>query len=728
MSPIEKTVGNEGRHLDQGLETNLDDLALLFEPRSAAIVGVPSSPTSGYQRMLRYLLENRYPGRLSVVNRRGGYILGCKAYPSLEDLAGNFDVVMSMVPASQQLEVLRHAITKDVKYFAVYASGFADGGGGKGAQQELLDEAKAHGVRLIGPNSQGILLRRSRFIATFAPAADGLRIEGGTGNGAAFVGQSGAVGGAFLAFATEQGLDVDLWAATGNEADIDSIEIAEYVVREQAATTIAMYLETIPDGRRFENLAIAARDAGIPIVVLRAGRSAAGQQAVASHTGRLVGNDRAFDLFCRDYGIPVVDDVLDLVGATAVISRAPRLYRRRIAVISLSGALGAIAADSLEALDFELPRLSRETSDAVGALLPPFASLDNPIDTTAEVLSADESAGPARLARIVETIKSAPEADGVLLALGNVRGAQAVSVAKELVSVFEGEPRKPLAVGWITGEASSAEGRQVLRENGIPVFSRIRDAAGALQWSTSQQDQGRDRAAQRQRRTLLSADQKRRARRLLEDHQVGSDILEALGVPQPMSAVVGSASEAAKVAAKLGKNIAIKATSAVSHKTEHGLVELNVSLDDVASAWQRIHDRVSELKENGSAANVLIQEMAPPGVEMFAAVARSEDGWPPVLVVGFGGIAVELDADVTSLLLPTSPAAIREALKGLRRGQTLFGYRGSAACDLTAFTDIALRLAEFSMSWTSGASLIEINPIIVGPKGQGTFAVDVLVQ
>ena len=282
----------------------------VFRPRTVAVLGATGRPGSHMGRPLRWLAERGFDGAVWPVNPKYDELAGLSCYPSLSALPGPVDLVLAMAPAAQTPDAVRDAGAAGAAAVIVFASGFAEvGPDGAALQRELVRAARESGVRVLGPNCQGVLYTPGRLFATFTAAAE-RPLEGSSG--IAYVGQSGAVGGSVLDIAAAQGLDLTAWVSTGNQADVDITEIGRYLVREPEVSVLAVYLESVQDGAAYERLAVEASRSGTALVVLRSGRSDAGRRAAVSHTGAMLGDDTAFRLVSVRHGVVLVDDVEEL--------------------------------------------------------------------------------------------------------------------------------------------------------------------------------------------------------------------------------------------------------------------------------------------------------------------------------------------------------------------------------------------------------------------------------
>lgn len=384
-------------------------LSPVFVPQSVAVVGASSDPNRIGGRLLRFLLEARFAGAIYPINKSGAAeIQGLKAYASVADVPGVLDQAVIVVPAPGVEPALRESIAKGVKCVVVLTSGFAElGAEGRAQQDRLVAMCRAAGVRMLGPNSLGLLNVETRYFATFSTALYGLQPKTGP---ISLATQSGAFGSAAYGMAMLRGLGFSKIIATGNEADIDVAECIDYLAEDAATRVICAALESCKDGRRLRAALLKAAAAGKPVLIMKVGRTAAGAAAASTHTGSLAGNDAAFDTVfaeCGAYRPQSIDQMLDIAYYASVTGRLPA--NEDIGIITGSGGIGVLMADHISDAGLAMSALSADGVAASQALLP-FAVAANPLDMTAQVTSV-----PGGIERTME----------IMLAHGGANGATA---------------------------------------------------------------------------------------------------------------------------------------------------------------------------------------------------------------------------------------------------------------------------------------------------------------
>ncbi len=687
-------------------------LKRLFSPERVALVGVSGRPGSTMSRPLTFLVEHGFQGTIYPVNPNYAEIDGHRCYARLADVPDDVDLVLSMVPAKAAVEVVREAGRVNAAAVIVFASGFGETGeSGAALQRELGDAAREAGVRLLGPNCQGLLYGPSNLCATFTSAA--LRPRAVRESGVAYVGQSGAIGGSILDLANEMGVGLTAWASTGNQADLDLVELAEALVADDAVDVIMLYIEAVGDGAAFTRLAADAAGRGKHLVVLRSGRSEVGQKAAASHTGAMLGNNAGFDLTAARYGVTQVDDLDELLAVAAAKARLAPMRGRRVAVITTSGGAGSLAADRCVEYGLELPELGADTQQALAPLIPDFGALANPVDVTAQILGSDDAFGA-----VCDATGADDNVDAVIVLLTMVVGDNGRALAADLARCAD-RLGKPLLIAWLAGQQLTADGRAVLRDAGMPVFNSIGAVArAAARLAARVPDSVATSTPTIDRSALM---------RCLDRVPVdGEAVLDALGIPHPSSQIVHDPESAEAAVAALGRPAALKLVAGgLDHKSDVGGVRLNVDSVGAAQAYNALVD--SARQHNVAVDGVQVQPMIGAGVELIVGATAGRDGFAPIVSVGLGGVTTELYRDTAATLAPVDAAQARAMLERLKAWPLLDGFRGAPRADVDAAVDVIVRVGQAMIEAGSAIGEFEINPVIVGPAGEGVMAVDVLV-
>jgi acyl-CoA synthetase (NDP forming) len=648
-------------------------------------------------------------------------VQGIVSYPELASCPVVPDLVVVCVPASAAAGVVAEAGDLGVKAVCVISAGFAETGtDGTALQADVVQAAAARGVRLVGPNCTGILSGNggARFNATFSRTVPP---PGRT----ALLTQSGAFGLAVLEAAEARGLGIGAFVSVGNSADIASNDLLVYWDRDPATDLVLLYLESVQDPRWFIRIArrVARR---VPIVAVKAGRTEAGRRGAASHTAALAAGDAAVDALLQQAGVIRAESMEEMLDLATVLSSQRRFGGRRVAVLTNGGGPGVLAADACESNGLVVPELSELTAARLRSLLPPEASVANPVDMIA-------SATAQQYGQAVRILGAAPEIDALIVMFNTPLLTRASDVAAELVAArnerSRSEPGRdvPLVAVFMNREGPPP----VLREAGIASFTFPENAARALGRCVAWQE----RRARPVGRVLRPEVDARRVRRLLADAgRSATDgwldpldaqaLLDAYGIAVPRVFRVRTPAEAEAAQAELGRTAVVKLAVAI-HKSDVGGVRLGVSTPAAAADAVRTIRTDLECAGLGAvAAEFLVQEQIDSGQEMIVGVNRDRL-LGPVVMVGLGGRLVEVLGDVAVRIAPLTDADVEEMLHSLKSYRLLTGYRGAPALDVDALSQVLHRVSALVDDLAEIAEM-DLNPVFVLEKG--AVAADVRIR
>ena len=693
-------------------------LTPLFEPQSVAIVGASEKEGKVGAVLLSNMLAAGFRGALFAVNPKYASVQGVRCYASVAKLPERVDLAVVATPAQTLPRVIEECGRKGIRAAVVITAGFSETGP-EGARLEhaLLDSARRHGVRLVGPNCLGILRPDLGVNATFAR---GTALAGSLG----LVSQSGAVCAAMLDWAVPNRIGFSSVVSLGGSTDIDFGEIVDYLSYDPKTEHILLYIEGIRDARRFlSSLRAAARVK--PVIVMKVGRQAAGSRAAVSHTGAIVGADDVFDAAVRRAGVVRVASVGQLVAAAQALASRIRPQGDRLAVITNGGGPGVMAADRAADLDLRLAELSPATVEALRRALPPNWSQGNPIDLIGD-------ADSARYRAAVSACLADPGVDGVLAILTPQAMTEAEETARVVAEAARGAS-KPLVACWM-GQASVAGGRKVLQEASIPVF-RTPDPAVEMFAHLA--------AFYRNQRSLLQtpgplahrAPPDRDAAQsvidaaLAEGRRVLSEseskaLLAAFHIPIARTVLARSAEEAVLAAQEIGLPVVLKIDSPdITHKSDVGGVRLGLAgAEAVRSAYGEMLAAVVRERPEARLAGVTVEPMIERkyGRELMVGVMR-DTVFGPAITFGAGGTAVEVLRDRAVALPPLNAFLAGEMIRGTRISRMLDAFRNMRAVDLGALESVLLHVSEMVCE-LPGIEELDINPLIVDENG--AIAVD----
>lgn len=695
----------------------------LFGPASIAVVGASSSAASISGQPLLHLRGSGYKGRIYPVNPARAEVHGMKCYPSIEALPETPDLALILVSAPKVPAVVASCGQRGVPFAVVVSSGFAEADAeGRRIQDELVAAAKRYGIRVVGPNCQGMMNITEGVAAGFG-APFSLRYKNGP---LSVVSQSGGFGCAILILASEEGLGFRHFVTTGNECDVTTLEVIEHYCDDPQTRVIAAYLEGLKDGRRLLEVGRKALAARKPLLVWKGGTSEVGARAVVSHTANLAGSAAIYRAAFRQIGAIEVSDSPELadIASGFLPGRLPR--GKRVAVVTASGGAGIVMADRYSEAGMDMPALSAWTLGELKSLLPPFASLGNPIDTTAGLI--DQT---SRLRSVLALIAADPNIDCLSLACAQLAGDVAMGIAEAVVSVYR-ETDKPLFLAWNTPPHLAAEAFAMVDAAGVPRFRTPGRCARALSALCAYSEALR--AEERRERAATSAP---RPIRTSSDPIVGSGpltefeskrVLARYGIPATRERLARTLDDAMRLADEVGYPLAMKIQSPdIPHKTEAGGVVLGVGdRGALRGGWERIMAGARRHAPGARIDGILLQEQVTGAVEMIVGINNDEVLGPAVLV-GLGGIYSEIFRDTAIRLAPVSRSEALDMIRELRAFRILDGARGRPKADIDALAEVVARLSEMAVDLGDRIAELDVNPLFVLEEGRGARAGDALL-
>ncbi|GAA0824354.1 acetate--CoA ligase family protein [Streptosporangium amethystogenes subsp. fukuiense] len=703
------------------------DLSTLFRPRSVALVGATERSmwsVNAFENLRRYS-----PGiAVHCVSPSRATVHGVTAAASLSAVGEPVDLAYIMSPRDTVPDLLREAAANGIGGAVVLTAGFGETDDGRALQRELAAAVRETGIHLLGPNGSGYVDVRHQVVP-FGLALPNLPDPGG----ASFVLQSGGLMKPLLSLARAWGVGVGMLAGTGNEATLSSTDVARYLVESEETGAIGLFLEAFRDAEGFRALAERALELDRPVVVLPVGRSEVARQAAMSHTGALAGDSAVTSAVLRELGVVEVSSMEEFVATTELLSRGVRPRGGRLGVVSASGGSCELVADKAADEGMTLPRLPPEALEELRSLLPAFSHVQNPLDVTgyatvnprlpvdaaavmgrtgaehydlllfqAFVAPPEQPADPdftrAHFAAIADTVKGLD----VPVLLQDEVGVGLSDFARELFAELD-----------------------LVRLPGVEVG--LRAVANAMRYTGGRERlRGKERtgAAARPTSSAPLAEMPLPEGPLSEARAL--ELLAGHGVPVMPYRLVSDAAGAVEAARLLGGRVVLKICSPdIAHKSDVGGVVLDVEGDDaVAEAYTGLMATVTARVPEARLDGVLVAPFRPGGVELIVGINR-DPVWGPVLVLGFGGVLVEVLADVAIRPLPVSARDVTEMLGGLRGAALLRGVRGRAAGDVDAVVAAVLALTDAALGWGDGWDSVEVNPMRV--DGTVVEALDALV-
>lgn len=710
-------------------DTALSGLAALLRPRSIAIVGASSEPYAIGGRPIRYLRTHGFTGEILPVNPKYDEIAGLRCFPSITAIPGAVDCVVIAVPAAFVFDYLEQCRQKGAGSALVFTAGFAETGPeGRGKQDDLKRFAQSTGIRLVGPNCVGLVNVKDRVTTTFSNIGE--RPSFLSGN-VAILAQSGAIGGSLFDRCQDLGVGISYVVTTGNEADVETAELIEFMLDDPDIRVIACFVESLKNPERFVQAAQRALALRKPILVLKGGASEKGQQVIASHTGALAASDATLGAVFSQFGVIRVNDLEDMAFQLSLFSRSVLPRGRRLGVLSLSGGAAALVTDACDRHGFTLPELAPQTMAALQQWIPAYGSAANPADTSAATFS-----DPKLFPNCLDALSDDPNFDLMLSVITATATPMAENFGDSIARVGDAHAEtKPSASIWISGSLSDP-GIERVRHSKAAVFRSIATCFRALDNLCGYAEQSWAREANPERfqpEPPVSKLESRKVAALLGpsgaplSERESAAILQACGIPITRQAAAATAEQAAEAAARIGFPVAVKVDSPhITHKTDAGGVRLGLKdIDEVRGAFAEILASCRRYAPDAQIRGVLVSEMAPPGIEMIAGVT-TDPQFGPMVLVGFGGIYVEILKDVSLRRAPLSAADAEAMVCGLRGFSILQGARGQGPADLGALQSTLVQLGQLAVAQPEILE-IDINPLRVYSASKGVKAVDALI-
>ncbi|MDP7065672.1 MAG: acetate--CoA ligase family protein [Arenicellales bacterium] len=701
----------------------------LFWPQSIVLVGASTDKTIIRGRIVEAIQRYPYTGSICAVSRSHQMIGNLKCYASVDDLPGAVDLAIITIPADYVAAALDACGRKGIQAAIVISSGFAEEKGDQGGARQLAlgEIAQRYDMALIGPNAEGFFNSAHDLAATFSPTVSDLdpgdlpRVADADGLGV--VSQSGGIGFSFFHRGIPKRLPFSFIVTTGNEATLDALDVADYLVDDVGTGVILMFIEGVRSPSRLVPIAVKAARQGKPLIVAKVGRSQAATDAVASHTASLAGSHQAYEALFRQCGVINgldSDHMIDVAaGFKYFRDHLPRGHR--VGILTPSGGAGAWFADLCEANGLEVPVLDDQTRGRIDSLLPDYGTSRNPVDVTAQVIFT------VGYAPVLKIMADSDSIDAILVSGSLAHPTYIERDLDELVTLRE-EIDKPIIFCAYTRAHPRAV--ELLAQAGFPCLTSMSNSARTLAAMADYHlflslDAPDLYATPGIRPSISGPPMKQHS---YSEHEAKEHLL-AWGIPCLPGMLVNSVAEAIDAARTFDGPVAMKLQSReVPHKTEIGGVALGLS-DDAAigQAFDMMMTAVKRKAPTAKIQGVRIEPMASAGEEILIGVT-TEPGFSPILTLGSGGILVELINDVISLPVPLTLRQAQRMVEQLRSWPLLQGFRGRAEADVPALLELIVKVSDFAAVQGDALRALDLNPVIVHPRGNGITIADVLIE
>lgn len=658
----------------------------LFYPRAVAVVGSTSKGKLGYE-LIKQIIDGGYQN-VYAVNPKAQGVFAAPGYDAVCKIDAQVDMAVVASPTATVPSVLEDCGRAGVSAAVIISAGFSEVGNDAG-EEEVKRVAKQYDIRVVGPNCAGIVNTRYNLFATLETRPP----AGAT----AFISQSGALGGAVLSWAEEQGLGFSKFLSYGNRADLDEIELLPYLARDAETEVVALYIESVADGREFMR---AVRDctAHKPLVVIKSGRSQSGQRATLSHTGSMAGADAVYDAALRECGAIRVNTVEEMFDLCKGFVHLPLVKGKRVVVVTNSGGPGVLAADRAEQLGLKVAEPSEKTREELASMLSPHCALRNPIDLTVqgteneyrETLKIALREFDAALALNVAT----PYLDSVALARGVCDAAR--------------DTGKPIVASFMAGRIV-AESVDYLQEHGVPNFA-IGERGMAVLARMAEFEELRT-ARRPLPKVFAKQGELPSDGQMLEPEAMGW--LRDNGIPVPELRVTASAAEAEQNCRALGYPVVMKVVSPdILHKSDYGGVIVNIADDDAA---RRAFAQIERAAQGKDFRGVVIYPMIRDAVEVLLGISRDPQ-FGPIVAVGLGGIYTEIWRDISLRVAPIDRVTAEEMIRELKSFKLLAGARGEQPRDLDALANTLVNFSQLPFRYPE-IKEVDLNPVFLFSEG-----------
>ncbi len=707
----------------------MKDLDALFSPESVAVVGASSTPGKVGHDIFVNILKGGFTGTLYPINPKAKSISSVKAYASISDIRDAIDLAIIILPPLLAEKAIREAIDKGVHAIVIVSAEFREvGGQGLEIENRIIETCKAAGVRLVGPNCLGVInpLNSIRLNASFSarmPVAGNI----------SFISQSGALCTAVLDFAADREFGFSKFISIGNKADVDELDLLRYFHNDPDTEVIMLYIEELQRGPEFIKAVkeITGGDNPKPVLAIKSGRTSAGAEAAASHTGSLAGSEAVYDAIFAQCGIIRVDSINELFdygiafaykNETALGKLRRKVpHGNRVAIVTNAGGPGIVATDMTVSSGLELAKFNKETVAALKSHLPFTANVNNPVDVIGD-------AAQDRYENALSAVIKDEGVDGALVILTPQSMTNAIGTAEAIVSIAR-RSHKPILCCFM-GIIDVSAGVKHLQENGVPVYRFPESAAKAFgaiyrysRW-LNRQELAPYRLKHDKKKAAALIEQALLEGKTYLGELEGTELLKCYGFNTLPTVLAKTEDAAAKIAADMGFPVVMKIVSPqIIHKSDAGGVIVGPDSEEaVKKAFSTIVENAKKYSPDADIKGVLVQKMAPKGQEVILGVNRYPI-FGPLVMFGAGGVFVEVFEDVTFRLAPINRNNARTMVKNIKGYKLLEGFRGSPESDIRAIEKLLVSLSDLVVNHPEIIEL-DINPLLVHEKDRGATVAD----
>jgi acetate---CoA ligase (ADP-forming) len=693
------------------------EIERLFEPRGVAVIGASSDHRKIGHKVVSNIKASGYKGNVYPIHPAGGELLGYKVCKSIEEVDGEIDIACIVIPAKFVYESVKSCADKGVKFAVIITSGFSEIGN-TAEEKKMVAYARAHGMRIVGPNIFGIYSASSSINATFGPS----NVRPGH---VAVITQSGAIGIGMMGKTVTENIGLSAIVSVGNKSDVDESDLLEYLINQEQTRIVLMYIEGVSDGERLVKILREASKKK-PIIVIKSGRSARGALAAASHTSSLAGEDRVFDDIIKQCGVIRAETIADAMSWCHFLADMPIPQGENSVIITNGGGIGVLTADACEKYNVNLYDDLQDLSDNFKDVIPSYGSSKNPIDLSGSVPESyyDTSLTAALKSENIHSV--------ICLACETAvfDPDKFAEVVYKQFPLYQN--KKPLVFS-LFGGSKIKHYIDEFQQRDIPVFQDVYEAVsllGAMYANYRTKNNPAEKIPELNinyeeiNKILAKARADNRTFMLSNE---ASAIMKIAGLPVPRSELAHNIDEAVKLAEEIGYPVVMKINSKdIIHKSDAGGVAVGLeNKKEVMDAYEAIMHSVREYKPDAKIEGIDVNEYIRADIETIVA-ARRDGGFGPIVAFGHGGIYVEVMKDITFRSFPLSTKEIMNMISQTRLYPLLLGVRGEKRRDLESVADTILRVG-YILKNCPDITDIEINPLVVYSQGEGSRAIDVRI-
>ena len=688
---------------------SIRNIEKFFSPRGIVVIGASQRENSVGYKVMRNITSSGYQGSILPFNPNYSELMGLKCYASLKDIRVPVDLAIIATPIKTVPGMIRECVEAGIGGAVILSGGGKETGEeGRKIEEEIKKEAKEGDIRIIGPNTLGIISAKNRINATFAP---NMLLPGKV----AVIAQSGALLDTMLSWSLVEKVGFSHFLSLGSMLDVDFADLMEHLGKDDQVSGILLYVEGMDNVKKFMRVAQAVSRVK-PIFAIKVGRSQAGARAAASHTGALTGEDAVWDEAFKRVGIVRIDTLSELFDCAIMIGKQAPPSRSGLVIISDIGGAAVLTADALAVSGVEPVRLSAELMERLDGILPPYWSRGNPIDMVSV-------ASPEVYVQIMQWCMEAPEVESLLLIIGPQAGNDPKKMAEALGSKVGGGTF-PVCAVWMGRGNEFDEGKRIMVEAGIPTYLTPEEAVRSFLHLSSYRlnvEMLQEISAEPPVKFEVDTpgavrliDQAIKQKRSLFTEPESKALLNTYGIPVTRTEAASSADEAVRLARDIGFPVVLKLLSSdITHKSEAGGVKLNLTSEEqVNRAFSEIVDAARAYDPMAKILGVTVQPMVARQEFELILGCKKDKFFGPVILFGMGGMMAEILRDRALGLPPLNRSLARRMMESTKAFQLLKGYRGLPASKLTLLEEILIRLSQLATDFPEIVEL-DINPLVV---------------